>query len=529
VITTIFNLHTYWIINGALAAGYLLARLISWFPFAYRLSQRRQLAFARFCFIFAILSFTLMPLLAALLPVHHEMAPLKPMVHHAAAQFLKKHHTVARQFAVVRSAPFYFSIAFMILLTWVTGFLVSFFAYIKTLATLNKIRLGAYCRHRIHAVSVLFSNRIHTPFCWSGFSQHFIAVPDTLLEKQEDLRLTLRHELQHIRQGDTLWLKAMVLIKLLCFWNPFVSLWTKWFKELQEFACDESLILRRKTSPTQYATCLLNAASAHLPKHVLAVNGLSSSLLYRRIAMLFHYQKEKSKRSFIIACLISLFMIASAAYALSGSPTHSTLSAKEVAAMIKRAGIDNTFQISATPEVVAELNKIRNSRHARKFMLGALKRMKEHKTMVLSEFKKEGIPADFLALPLIESGYEPLDASKNRLGAAGVWQFLPDTARHFGLVVTPERDDRLNTLLETKAAVAYLKSMHQKYGDWNLALISYEIGDEEVDRIIKNAPTLQLHDLAKSSKTYPELKEYVTMFSAAVIIMHYPTLITRHA
>lgn len=102
--------------------------------------------------------------------------------------------------------------------------------------------------------------------------------------------------------------------------------------------------------------------------------------------------------------------------------------------------------------------------------------------MIEAEFIKAGIPIELRTLAFIESGLDPLARSK--AGAVGIWQFMPETGKAYGLEINSMVDERCDPVLSTRAAAKYLKSMYQQYGDWTLALASYNTGPGNVNKAI---------------------------------------------
>ncbi|WP_081674997.1 lytic transglycosylase domain-containing protein [Daejeonella oryzae] len=93
--------------------------------------------------------------------------------------------------------------------------------------------------------------------------------------------------------------------------------------------------------------------------------------------------------------------------------------------------------------------------------------------------KRYGIPADFKYMPLVESG---LQAGTSPKGASGYWQFMPQTARDFGLRVNSEVDERQQVVKSTVAAAKYLRSLYKEFGSWTLAAAAYNIGEGSLKR-----------------------------------------------
>lgn len=92
---------------------------------------------------------------------------------------------------------------------------------------------------------------------------------------------------------------------------------------------------------------------------------------------------------------------------------------------------------------------------------------------------KHGIPQDFKYIPLIESGFSTDTSVK---GAAGFWQFMPGTARHFGLAVGNGVDERYDPVKSTNAACRYLKVLYKQFGSWTMVAAAYNIGSTRLQR-----------------------------------------------
>ena len=102
--------------------------------------------------------------------------------------------------------------------------------------------------------------------------------------------------------------------------------------------------------------------------------------------------------------------------------------------------------------------------------------------LIEEELIKAGLPVELRALPIIESALNPTAVS--RMGAAGLWQFMPSTGKLYGLEVNSLIDERYDPVLATRAACRYLKDMYAVFGDWMLAIASYNCGPGNVNKAI---------------------------------------------
>lgn len=132
---------------------------------------------------------------------------------------------------------------------------------------------------------------------------------------------------------------------------------------------------------------------------------------------------------------------------------------------------------------------------------------------VLKEF---GLPEELKFLSVIESALNPHAVS--RVGATGPWQFMAPTAKAYGLKINQEVDERKDPVQASKAAAAYLRDAFDQYGDWLLAIASYNCGRGAVSRAIARAGGKA--DFWEISRFLPaETRNYVPKFLATAFIM----------
>lgn len=131
------------------------------------------------------------------------------------------------------------------------------------------------------------------------------------------------------------------------------------------------------------------------------------------------------------------------------------------------------------------------------------------------------LPDELKYLAVIESA---LNASaRSHAGAAGLWQFMPSTARNYGMEVNSLVDQRLDPYLSTDAACRYLRALYRLYDDWYLALASYNCGPGNVNKAIRRSGGKR--DFWSIYPWLPrETRAYVPIFIAANYAMNYSSL-----
>ena len=122
-----------------------------------------------------------------------------------------------------------------------------------------------------------------------------------------------------------------------------------------------------------------------------------------------------------------------------------------------------------------------------------IKRANRYFPIVEPILKECGVPDDLKYLMVIESNLSPL--AKSSVGAAGMWQFMPETGRKYGLEVNANIDERYNIEKATRAACAYLKESYDMYGDWMTVAASYNAGQNGITRRLEQQGVARAMDL----------------------------------
>ena len=150
----------------------------------------------------------------------------------------------------------------------------------------------------------------------------------------------------------------------------------------------------------------------------------------------------------------------------------------------------------------------------------SLIRSGRYRKLIDKALAEQKLPKGLAYLPVIESAYMPTLTS--RAGAYGIWQFMPDTAREYGLRVDWWVDERADPQLSTRAAAKYLKDLHRMFGDWSLALAAYNCGPGRVRRTLKEAGASSFWELLDAGLLPKETRGYVPTFYATLLIASDP-------
>jgi len=182
-------------------------------------------------------------------------------------------------------------------------------------------------------------------------------------------------------------------------------------------------------------------------------------------------------------------------------------------------GYHKAIPLNMNSHVEKALNLLKGRN--RKFFLNAYRRSGKYRPAIVKALKEAGLPEELSWLPLIESGFKVKALSSAR--ALGMWQFIASTGYKYGLKRDRWVDERMDPEKSTKAAIAYLKDLHQIFGDWYTVLAAYNCGEGRVLRVIKTQRVNYLdHFWDLYGKLPSETAFYVPKFLAVLHILNDP-------
>jgi len=141
--------------------------------------------------------------------------------------------------------------------------------------------------------------------------------------------------------------------------------------------------------------------------------------------------------------------------------------------------------------------------------------------VVVPILKAEGLPPEFIFLSMVESGFS--NQAYSHAKATGPWQFMPGTARLYGLQMNMFIDERRDPAKSTLAAARHLRDLYEEFGDWYLAMAAYNAGPGRVRKAIRMTQSNDFWKLADSAYLPVETKNYVPKVLAALQLASNPS------
>jgi len=138
----------------------------------------------------------------------------------------------------------------------------------------GRLIYSMFCLHKIVATSyelrsfgrlrLRVSDRVLVPFSTRGWRNYHVVIPSHMLERGQELRVSLAHEFQHIRQGDIEWEIVLEALKPLFFLNPAYHAWKRRVEDLRELSCDQEVLTRGRIGVRAYCDTLLSVCQQTL-------------------------------------------------------------------------------------------------------------------------------------------------------------------------------------------------------------------------------------------------------------------------
>jgi membrane-bound lytic murein transglycosylase D len=169
------------------------------------------------------------------------------------------------------------------------------------------------------------------------------------------------------------------------------------------------------------------------------------------------------------------------------------------------------------PRVVRYLEFFKDDPRGRATFTLWHKRSGKYRSTIQRALRKKGIPEDLALLAMIESGFEP--SARSPVGALGLWQFMPETGKVYGLFQDRWADQRMSIDAASDAAADHLADLNRRFGSWELAMAAYNMGYGGLVQVIRRYNTNDYWTLSKFEGALPwETTLYVPKILAAAIV-----------
>jgi hypothetical protein len=380
---------------------------------------------------------------------------------------------------------------------------------------------GAMTIRRIGRLRIAISPTETSPWTAAFLRTGWIVLDRATAADPRLRRLALLHELQHLRARDGHWAWVLAALQPAFLWSPVARWLRAAMVECEELACDAALVARGRVAARAYAAALLDVAERGLSSAPSASPALQGfSLLHRRIDMLI--SKPRSGRPALDAVLVALALalVCVAARAADAVVADHRIDQQRAQEAARRVAAGPEFPVVVNDVVLAELNRLVATPGGRRFTQAALELRPKQLGTIRDALAAQKLPPQLDAVPLIESGYQNIDAGEH---GAGLWQFVVPTARKYGLHVSPPTDDRMNPVLEAAAAARLLGDLRRQFGDWPLALAAYTQGEHRVQAAMDREGTRDAWELIRRRALDP----YPAKVMAAVLVIADPSLAGR--
>lgn len=186
------------------------------------------------------------------------------------------------------------------------------------------------------------------------------------------------------------------------------------------------------------------------------------------------------------------------------------------------------LRVPVTRRTIRYVRLFTKTESGRQAFLARYRRAGAYREIIERALRDTGLPEDLLWVAAIESGFDPRVVSPK--GAAGLWQFMPETGATYGLYQSPWVDERMNVVRSSQAAVSHLRDLYERMNRWDLALAAYNMGYEGVIRAMdrylaspaaqsrRQGAPIELSELAEAKVIPDETANYVPQILAFAIV-----------
>jgi membrane-bound lytic murein transglycosylase D len=167
--------------------------------------------------------------------------------------------------------------------------------------------------------------------------------------------------------------------------------------------------------------------------------------------------------------------------------------------------------------VIRYLEYFRDDPRGHMTFAALLRRSGRYRAMMTGALRRRLLPEDLVWVAMVESGFDP--TARSMAGAAGLWQFMPKTAKVHGLTVDHWLDERYNADLATEAAAELLGESHRSFGTWELAIASFNMGYAGLVSVLRRFNSNDFWSLSRAEGSLPwETTLYVPKVLAVAVV-----------
>ncbi len=192
-----------------------------------------------------------------------------------------------------------------------------------------------------------------------------------------------------------------------------------------------------------------------------------------------------------------------------------------VAKLKTELNLTSDLPLIINDQVAGYINAFAGSENFRRHMAASLQRVGKYRGLIQKVLQEEGVPQDLIYLAVAESGFQP-QALNAHSGAGGMWQFMTYTGPQFGLFRNGYFDYRFDPEKSSRAYARYIKELYHQFGDWYLAMASYNWGPGNIQRDVVKTGYADFWEFYKRGLMPAQTRAYVPQILAAILMAKNP-------